>query len=190
MRNAVMAALLGLSLISGCASGQDAGDPGAAGRNRFVAGDGTTQRFQPAGRVAAPKLTGELLDGGRYDLKQHRGTVVVLNFWASWCAPCRLEAPELANVYQATQSKGVTFVGINIRDDKDKALAFEESFAVPYPSLFDPAGRTALGFREVPPNALPATIVIDRKGRVAAVFRKALLRDDLEPVVRQIAAET
>ncbi|HEX2418530.1 MAG TPA: TlpA family protein disulfide reductase, partial [Micromonosporaceae bacterium] len=69
-------------------------------------------------------------------------------------------------------------------------LAFEESFAVPYPSVFDPAGRTALGFREVPPNAIPATIVIDRKGRVAAVFRKALLRDDLEPVVRQIAAET
>jgi thiol-disulfide isomerase/thioredoxin len=190
VRNAAAAVLLGLLLASGCASGQDAADPGAAGRNRFVAGDGTTQRFQPAARVAAPKVVGDLLGGGRYDLKRQRGTVVVLNFWASWCAPCRLEAPELAEVYQKTRSKGVAFVGINIRDDKDKAQAFEESFAVPYPSLFDPAGRTALGFREVPPNAIPATIVIDREGRVAAVFRKALLREDLAPVVRQIAAET
>jgi thiol-disulfide isomerase/thioredoxin len=185
-----VAVLLGVLLLSGCASNQDAVDPGTAGRNRFVAGDGTTQRFQPAQRVAAPKVTGNLLDGGAYDLKRHRGTVVVVNFWASWCAPCRLEAPELAEVYQATRSEGVEFVGINIRDDKDKALAFEESFSVPYPSLFDPAGRTALGFREVPPNAIPATIVIDRGGRIAAVFRKALLREDLEPVVREIAAET
>jgi hypothetical protein len=58
-----------------------------------------------------------------------------------------------------------------------------------YPSLFDPAGRAALGFRDVPPNTTPATLVVDRQGRIAAVFRKALLREELAPVVEKVAAE-
>lgn len=200
LRRATIVVLLGGLLLSGCGSNPNSADPGAAdagtvdsggaGRNRFVAGDGTTERFPAASRVSAPKVTGELLDGGSFDLKTHRGKVVVINFWASWCAPCRLETPELAKVYQATRAEGVEFVGVNIRDEKDKALAFEDSFSVPYPSLFDPAGRIALGFRDVPPNAIPATIVVDRHGRIAAVFRKALLREELEPVVRDLAAET
>jgi thiol-disulfide isomerase/thioredoxin len=187
---ATIAALLGVLLVTGCASSRDAVDAGAAGRNRFVAGSGTVERFPSADRVAAPRLAGTLLDGTAYDLRRQRGTVVVVNFWASWCAPCRLETPELVKVHRTTAPDGVAFLGINIRDDKDKALAFEDSFAVPYPSLFDPPGRTTLGFSRVSPNSIPATIVIDRQGRVAAVFRKAVFVKDLEPVVREIAAET
>ncbi len=181
--------LLGVLLVSGCTADQDAANSGTSNENRYVAGSGTTEVFKPADRGKAPKVTGTLLDGDSYRLASMRGKVVVINYWASWCAPCRLEAPELVKVARATKSDGVAFLGVNIRDEKDKAIAFEESFGVTYPSLFDPAGRVALQFREVPPNTIPATIVVDRKGRVAAVFREAVLADDLRPVVGDIAKE-
>ena len=77
-----------------------------------------------SGRRSA-SVTGELLDGGTYDLAQDRGKVVVVNFWGSWCAPCRAEADDLEQTYQATKAKGVSFLGVNSRDDRDAAKAFE-----------------------------------------------------------------
>ncbi len=176
-------------LTAGCGTGKGAADSPADGANRYVTGDGTSSVFAPAERSKAPRVRGELLDGGELDLAEFRGKVVVLNFWASWCAPCRLEAPELEATYQATKDLGVQFVGVDIRDERDKGKAFHNSFGITYPSLFDPPGKIAIAFRDVPPNTIPATIVIDRKSRIAAVFRKAVLRDELEPVVRKIAAE-
>ncbi|HEU4425754.1 MAG TPA: TlpA disulfide reductase family protein [Pilimelia sp.] len=143
--------------------------------------------YAPADRTTAPTVTGELLDGGRYDLASARGTVVVVNFWGSWCPPCRAEIGDLEATYQATKAKGVSFLGINIRDDRDKARAFQAG-RVSYPSLFDPQSRLALAF-DVPPNAIPATIVLDRVGRVAVVIRRAVLRADLEPIIARVAAE-
>ena len=183
-----VAALLGALLLSGCSGEPDTVDA-ASNENRYVAGDGASQVFEPGKRAAAPAVTGTLLDGERFALRKLRGSVVVLNFWASWCAPCRLEAPELQRAYQKTREDGVAFYGVSIRDDKDKARAFDESFNITYPSLYDPPGRTAILFRQVPPNTIPATIVIDRKGRVAAVFRKAVLYEDLYPVLKRVAAE-
>jgi peroxiredoxin len=80
-------------------------------------------------------------------------------------------------------------VGVDIRDERDKARAFVAGHAMAYPSIFDPAGRAALGFSQVPPNTTPATLVVDRQGRIAAVFRKALVREELSPVVDKVAAE-
>ncbi|MQA27138.1 MAG: redoxin domain-containing protein [Micromonosporaceae bacterium] len=187
MFRVAVAAVAGALLLAGCASERSA--PEGANPNRYVAADGASQVFPADSRTAAPAVKGELLDGGRFELRKLRGTVVVLNFWASWCAPCRLEAPELQQVHTKTKADGVEFVGVNIRDDKDKALAFDDSFGIAYPSLYDPPGRTAIQFRQVPPNTIPATIVIDREGRVAAVFRKAVLYDELHPMVAKIAAE-
>lgn len=138
-------------------------------------------------RPAAPALAGELLEGGRYDLSQDRGQVVVVNFWGSWCAPCRAEIDDLEQVYQATKDRGVRFLGINVRDEKDKAKAFHSGKAS-YPSVLDPASKLALDF-DIPPNTIPATIVIDRKGRIAVVIREAVLAADFEPVVARVAAE-
>ena len=105
------------------------------------------------------------------------------NYWGSWCAPCRAEAPHLESTYKATRSLGVRFLGIAIRDTRETATAFQASFGITYPSVFDPAGRVALAFRDVPPRSVPATIVLDRRLRITAVFRKPLLREDLEPTV-------
>jgi len=111
-------------LLSGCSTGRDATDPNAGGGNRFVAGDGRTVVYARADRKPAPAVQGSTVDGGSFDLASVRGHVVVLNFWASWCAPCRLEAADLEAVHLSTKDSGVRFVGVDSRDERDAAKAF------------------------------------------------------------------
>jgi thiol-disulfide isomerase/thioredoxin len=137
--------------------------------------------------MTAPPVTGELLAGGSYDPATQRGQVVVINFWASWCAPCRAEIDDLEAVFQATKGKGVTFVGIDIRDpDRDKAKAFVDG-RISYPSIYDPAGKLSVAFSRFGATTIPATVVVDRDGRVAHVLREAVTREKLEPLVTGVA---
>jgi thiol-disulfide isomerase/thioredoxin len=171
MKRLVCLALAATFALTGCTSQKDSGQ---------------VVTYKPGQRVAAPVVKGELLDGGGYDLAAHKGRVVVVNFWASWCAPCRVEADDLENVRKSLAD--VDFVGINVRDEKDKAIAFHEGRAG-YPSLFDPAGRLALAFSQVPPNTIPATLIIDSQGRIAAVIRKAIQQDELRKLTSDVVAE-
>ena len=154
----------------------------------YVAGDGRTISYPKAERKAAPTIDESTLDGGRFDLGAHHGQPVVVNFWASWCAPCRAEAADLEAAHQATKD-AATFVGIDSRDQKDAATAFAAG-RVSYPSLFDPAGRIALRFSDVPPNTFPATLILDKDGKVAVVIRTRVTKDSLLSLLRQIGAET
>ena len=176
---AVLAVALSAAALTGCAkdSWQDRCRTGA---------DGVIQ-CAPDDRPDPLKVSGELLDGGGYDLSQDRGQVVVVNFWGSWCAPCVAEADDLEATYQATKASGVRFLGVNVQDGRDKAKAFAQG-RMSYPSLFDPSSRLALQF-ELPPNTTPATVVLDRQGRIATVIRKAVRQDRLQPIVAGIAAE-
>ncbi|NUS72220.1 MAG: TlpA family protein disulfide reductase [Corynebacteriales bacterium] len=181
--------LLAVVLLAGCSAGAGAVDQQAGGDKRFVSGDGSVSTYPRGERKKAPNISGEVVGEGSFTLDEFAGKVVVINFWGQWCAPCRAEADDLIEVYEATKAQGVEFLGINVRDSEDRAAAFENTFDVPYESVFDPSGRVALGFRDTPPNAIPATIVLDREHRVATVFRKPLLAEDLEPVVAALAAE-
>ncbi|WBB56067.1 TlpA disulfide reductase family protein [Verrucosispora sp. WMMD573] len=174
----LLAAATTAVLLTGCT-----GD----GRGSDCDSAGGIVECAPEQRSAAPKIAGELLAGGSYDVADQRGKVVVVNFWGSWCAPCRAEADDLENTYQATQDAGVTFLGINVQDSRDKAIAFEEG-RVSYPSIFDPGSRLALDM-DIPPNTIPATIVLDREGRIATVVRAAVRQEGLQPIVERIAAE-
>lgn len=174
-RRALLLALAPLLLTGACA-GEATGDEG-----------GTVLYTEPSSRPDAPELTGEDLAGAPIDSLD--GTVVVVNFWASWCAPCRREGPELVEAYRQTQDQGVAFLGVNIRDDRDKAAAFETGLGVEYPSVFDPSGRLALQFSDVPPNTIPATIIVDADGRVAAVFRQELTADTLTEAIGDVVAD-
>jgi thiol-disulfide isomerase/thioredoxin len=95
------------------------------------------------------------------------GRVVVLNFWASWCGPCRVEQPDLNEAYELLPADEVAFLGVNIEDAEPNALAHIREFEMPYPSLYDPANDYASLFSGVGPRNIPSTLFLDREGRVA-----------------------
>ncbi len=101
-------------------------------------------------------------------LEDYGGRIVVVNFWASWCGPCRAEQPDLNDAYHAVPDDEVTFLGVNIEDSRPNAQAHAGEFDIPYPSLFDPANDYASRFEGVGPRTIPTTILIDAEGRVAA----------------------
>jgi thiol-disulfide isomerase/thioredoxin len=171
--------------LAGCAGGPGpAGSAAVAGTGQgYVAGDGTITRVAPADRGTPRDLAGTTLDGKRWRLADHAGKVVVVNVWASWCGPCRDEAPALEGAWRATRSRGVEFVGLNVRDDRPPAEAFVRKFGLSYPSVVDQDGRLVLAFRDsLPPNAVPSTLVLDRQGRVAA----RVLGKTTEPTLRAL----
>ena len=163
---ALVAGLLGLPfLLGGCSSGTG---QAVAGQG-YIAGRGTVVQLAPGDRDDPVEFTGRTLDGARFDVTDHRGEVVVVNVWGSWCPPCIAEAADLQDVWAAERANGVQFVGINFRDNRDAALAHERRFGVTYPSIDDGSGETLLQLRgSLPPRAIPSTLVLDRSGRVSA----------------------
>jgi cytochrome c biogenesis protein CcmG, thiol:disulfide interchange protein DsbE len=120
-------------------------------------------------RETAPALELPKLDGGGTgSLADYRGQVVVLNFWASWCKPCREESPMLDRWHRRMARRGGTVLGVDILDVTADAQAFIEEFGLSYPMLKDKDGDALESFGVV---AYPETFVIDRKGRIAAVRR-------------------
>lgn len=186
-RAAAAVALCGL--LAGCAGTNAAGSGPDGGDNRFISGDGNVTQYKPADRKSVQDVGGERLDGRAFKLSELRGRVVVVNFWASWCAPCRGEAPSLEQVYTENKAKGAEFLGVNFKDSKANAQAFERKFTVTFPSLFDADGQVTLAFREVPPSAIPSTLVLDRQGRVAARIIGATTYSTLNPLVGKVLAE-
>jgi thiol-disulfide isomerase/thioredoxin len=173
-------------LLAGCAGTQAAQTGPGAGDSRYVAGDGSARFIQPADRKPAPRARGTTLDGKPFDLAGLRGKVVVVNFWASWCAPCRGEAPALGQVYREHKAQGVEFAGVDIKDDPEPARAFARKFKVEYPSVVDTGGQVTLAFRDVPPNAVPSTLILDRQGRIAAGVIGATTYDRLTALLERV----
>jgi thiol-disulfide isomerase/thioredoxin len=174
-------------LVTGCAGdqgGQQAGD------TRFVAGDGKMEVFAADEREPAPAIQGPTLEGATASLAAHKGKVVVLNFWASWCSPCRAEAPVLKEVAAKTKGGGVEFLGVDFKDRQADALAFERTEQTGYPSIFDQPGKIALAFQgTVPPAAIPSTLIIDKQGRVAGRALGAVTYTDLMNAVTKVRDE-
>jgi thiol-disulfide isomerase/thioredoxin len=188
-RLVVLLLTLSLGTLVGCTSGTDAVDQTAGGEFRFVAGTGKGEVIPASDRKSAPQVDGTLLDGGSWDLGAQHGKVVVLNFWGPWCPPCRVETPDFDGAYKATKADGVEFVGVAVRDSEDNVRAFYQDHKISYPTLFDRPGKTIQRFRDLRVNGFPFTIVIDKQGRVAAVYPTPLVREDIQPVVTRLAAE-
>jgi thiol-disulfide isomerase/thioredoxin len=164
-----LAVLAGLA-VSGCTAGQAVQNGPGGGDTNYVGGSAGMTDFKAGHRPQVPQVTGTTLTGQQLSLSTYRGKVVVLNFWASWCPPCRAEAKMLAQLSRSYQAKGAQFIGVNIKDPgQANGAAYERSFGITYPSLYDPAGQVLLAFRAtVPPEAIPSTLVIDRTGHIAA----------------------
>jgi thiol-disulfide isomerase/thioredoxin len=155
--------------ITGCAGGAIAASTPASNGQSFVGGQSGTTVFGAGKGPAVPRVAGTTLTGARLSLSQDAGHVVVMNFWGSWCSPCRAEAPTLGTLARQFRSRGVRFVGVDIRDSPANARAFLGDFNIGYPSLNDPGDEIALAFRgAVTPAGIPTTLVIGRDGRIAA----------------------
>ena len=177
MRKLAIVLILALAL-TGC------GNAKQVATKSYVAGNGAVTFIESKDRKTAPVLTGLTLDGE--NLQVPHGGIVVVNVWASWCAPCRAEAPTLAAL--ANKYQGVVFVGVLTRDSEVAARAFEKRFQIPYPTLVDDS--VLLGFRDtLSANAIPSTIVIDKKGMVAARISGQITVASLSELIEKIHAE-
>ena len=107
------------------------------------------------------------LDGGEVSLAALEGKVVVLNFWASWCGPCRQEMPDFQKAWEEHQDQGVVFVGIAVDDTEAEARRFAQQVGVTYPLAMDTTGDVARSYRL---RAVPSTYFIDREGKLATTL--------------------
>lgn len=191
MRLIIAVAVL-IGVLTGC-SGRDAVAQG--GTFEFVSPGGKTDIFYdpPESRGRPGALSGpSLTDPGRtLSLDDFTGQVVVVNVWGQWCGPCRAEITQLQRVYDVTRESGVSFLGIDVRDNsREAAQDFVTDRHVTFPSIYDPPMRSLIAFGgKYPTTVIPSTLVLDRQHRVAAVFLRELLAEDLQPVVQRIAAE-
>ena len=194
---AAASALLAIGLIAGLAACSE--DPLAeqyrSGDNKgFVAADGFRVVEIPAAERTDPVDFEAVLDtGGTASSADYAGRVLVVNFWYAGCAPCRVEAPELAAADAAFEGQDVSFLGVNLYDGAEASRAFASTYGVEYPSaLATEDGSIKLAFAgETPLNAVPVTLVLDKDGRVAARLVGQI--DDasiLETWVRETLEET
>jgi thiol-disulfide isomerase/thioredoxin len=197
MRRLAFVAAAVAGLLVGCSTGDDAVAQG--GTFEFVAPGGKTDIFYdpPDHRGRPGPVSGpELMDPARTvsvddPAGPFAGHVVVMNVWGQWCGPCRAEVTQLQQVYSATRADGVALLGIDVRDNyREAAQDFIKDRKVTFPSIYDPAMRTMIAFGgKYPTSVIPSTLVLDRRHRVAAVFLRELLAEDLQPVVQRVAAE-
>ncbi|MCK9874771.1 TlpA family protein disulfide reductase [Frankia sp. AgPm24] len=181
---ALVMALVGV--LAACSAHGNATDATGGDGYGFVQQSAGTDYVSVGNRHAAPRLSGKDLDGKPIDLASLRGKAVVVNFWASWCAPCRAESPGLAKL--ARQERSVAFLGVNEKDGTSSAKAFARDFDMPYPSVVDRLGTLAAGWPVAP--GLPSTFVLDADGRIAARFTGGVLPEELAPVLTRLQAET
>jgi peroxiredoxin len=188
-RTAVLAAavvtgvLLAAVLVTGWAG---------SGKSGVTTVDGNTSAvlYEVGHRPLAPEFTATTLTGSKLSFSSYRGQVVVLNFWGSWCVPCREEASTLAAVAARYQPSRVSFLGVDVRDTAASAQAFAHSFHITYPSVSDPSSAITLDFTAVVPIAgTPTTLVIDRSGHVAGAVFGTVTYPELTAILAKVTAK-
>jgi thiol-disulfide isomerase/thioredoxin len=175
-RTAVIVAVAGAVLVAGVLTAVTWSGGGTSTQDVSYIDGSTSALYYAAGhRKLAPDFTGTTLTGSELTLSKYRdGDVLVLNFWGSWCVPCREETPMLAAMAatDAKEGKKIKFLGVDEQETPANAEAFDSSFGVQYPSINDAGAEVTLDFSPVVPiSATPTTLVIDSTGRVAgAIF--------------------
>ena len=134
----------------------------------------------PVSRESAPDFNLDLFNGGKVEMSQLRGRIVFLDFWASWCPPCRHEAPDLAEVYLEYQGRPVEFVGVDIWDDPAAAVNFLEDFQTPYPNGRDETGKIAINYGV---RGVPEKFFVGPDGSILKKFVGPINGSDLRQVL-------
>jgi thiol-disulfide isomerase/thioredoxin len=142
-------------------------------------------------RHPAPALTGKTFDGSSISLPAvGAGKVVLLNVWASWCGPCREESPMLGAVATTYAAQGVAFVGIDEQDTSSAGRAFATSAGMTYPNFVDPDGALLGKLKMLPQMGIPSTLMLDKRGRIAARVIGPTNAAELKHVLDGLIAET
>lgn len=136
----------------------------------------------------APNFRALGLDGFGYSLDQFEGKVIMLNFWASWCGPCRQEMPPLEKLYQQYRGLGFVVVGVNVDESLEPANKMVEKLAVTYPNLYDSDKNISRGYNV---STMPMTVIIDGRGKIRYVHHgyKSGYMEKYQAEVRQLLAE-
>lgn len=158
--------MVAVALVAGACAG-----PGATGSSTGIGGP-------------APEIHATALDGTAVDLAADRGKPVVVNFWASWCVPCRSEFPVLRDAEAAHAKDGLVLLGVLFKDQPGPARAFIASFGADWPSVDDPSGQLAKAYRVVAP---PQTYFIDSSGVLRAIQIGEMTATDFETQYAKIA---
>jgi thiol-disulfide isomerase/thioredoxin len=180
---AVAAVLLAVGLILGFTGGS-----GQASGVTYIGGSTSALLYAQGHRPAAPDFTGQTLTGTPLRFADYRGKVVVLNFWGSWCVPCRSEGPTLAVLSEQYRPDGVAFLGDDVGDTPANALTFTRDMGITYPSVNDPGYQVAQDFsKAVLVNDTPTTLVIDRTGHIAGVIYGTATYSELNTLIKDVA---
>jgi len=185
----VAAGLAAMLMLTACASTGADEQTRSAGQVGYPNVPRNLTRVTPEQRKELPAVSGPALGSNTtISTQDFRGKVVVINVWGSWCPPCRKEAPDLQAA--SVETKDVAqFVGITSKDyDPAPAQAFVRSFKISYPSIYDPTGKVLLAFAgELPPSAIPSTMIIDRQGRLAVRVLSEVSKITLVDMINDVA---
>ena len=138
--------------------------------------DVSNNRRPPAPGFALPRLDGN----GEFRLASLRGKVVLVNFWATWCDPCRKEIPRLQKAWTRYRGRDVVFLGVDAQDFRGRARRALRKYGVTYPNVYDGQGRVLKRYGGLP---LPRTFVLDRRGRIVGYYFGELRDEDITRVV-------
>lgn len=169
-----------LILLTGCSGG----GLSAENENSFISGNGISTYVQKSDRKVAPVLSGQTLTSGLLTLNKNQ--VTVINVWASWCAPCRAEAPVIQEF--SVNYPQVQFAGILTRDNISSANAFYENFNLTYPTFLDDSLLLGFGGSLIP-NAIPTTLITDKNGRVAVRISGEVTVAGLKKMLDKVLAD-
>lgn len=183
-------ALVATLALAGCSDDPNsvAGQAKSGGGKGYVAGSGLVEQLAVDQRKPPVAVAGTTLTGESWDVERVRGSVVVLNVWGSWCAPCVPEVDELNAAVADLRGNDVVFMGIDYRESAATALAFAKAKGMTYPSLADDGGKTMAALHGTV-VATPTTLVLDRQGRIAARVSGPVTAATVRGLVEDVLAE-
>ncbi|WP_232466226.1 TlpA disulfide reductase family protein [Diaminobutyricimonas sp. LJ205] len=195
MRRRLLPAALAVAaatLLAGCTTDPLAASYRDGTTENYVSGDGTITEIPVAERGEPVDFEGETDAGETVSSADYAEEILVVNFWYAECPPCRVEAPDLQDVYEEFKPEGVEFLGVNLYNGAEGSLAFARTYGITYPSIIEAGSETPvlLAFAgKVSPKAVPTTLVLDREGRVAARINGLVDPSVLSTLVSDTLAE-
>ena len=193
MKKVALALMVSVFVLSssGCAPDSLAEQFREGDNKNYIAGDGAVTEFALGSRPKAADWSGISESGQNLSSEQLSGVITVMNFWYAGCAPCRIEMPELIELQDQFLSDEVQFIGVNVRDTAETALAFARQVNLNFPSVMDAkTGSVVLSFTGVvTPQAVPTTLVIDSDGNVSARVLGRIDKGILETLIETVVSE-